>query len=381
MLNRDNDDGVVWGERALAAAERDGDDENRSFALNMIGTSHLMAGRIERGVEHLLRSLELAYADENEIRVNSALGMLGSGLGEMYELELSQRYLEEQIAFAEEHDLSTTYSLAWLACIHVYRGRWDEGARLVRRVLTCGNTISEITGRIALGRVRARRGDPGVQEALDEALELSRPGGHLQRLGHIHAARAEAAWLAGDIRRTIAEAQAVYPLALEKRHLWFAGELAYWQWKAGVVDDAPDWIAEPYRLQLDGETEAAAAAWLARGCPYEAVRTRADAGDEAALADLDALGARPAATELRRRLGLRGPRASTRENPAGLTGRELDVLRLVAAGKRNADVAAELVLSTRTVDHHVASILRKLRARTRGEAVAAAAELGVLQDR
>ena len=57
------------------------------------------------------------------------------------------------------------------------------------------------------------------------------------------------------------------------------------------------------------------------------------------------------------------------------------MLRLVAAGKRNADVAAELVLSRRTVDHHVSAILRKLGVRTRGEAAAAAAELGVLQDR
>ena len=56
------------------------------------------------------------------------------------------------------------------------------------------------------------------------------------------------------------------------------------------------------------------------------------------------------------------------------------MLKLVAAGKRNADVAAELVLSTRTVDHHVASILRKLQAKTRGEAVAAASGLGVLGD-
>ncbi len=57
------------------------------------------------------------------------------------------------------------------------------------------------------------------------------------------------------------------------------------------------------------------------------------------------------------------------------------MLRLVATGKRNADVAAELVVSARTVDHHVSSILRKLSARTRGEAVAAATGLGLLEDR
>ena len=87
------------------------------------------------------------------------------------------------------------------------------------------------------------------------------------------------------------------------------------------------------------------------------------------------------ATALGRTLEAELTRAATRANPASLTRRELDVLRLVAAGKRNADVADELVLSRRTVDHHVSAILRKLEVRTRGEAAAEAARLGLLEDR
>ena len=371
MLNRDNAEGVVWGRRALAAAERLADDEGRSFALNMIGTSHVMAGEIDRGLEFLLRSLALARAEDNEVRIHSALGMLGSGLGEMYELERSQLYLEEQIAFGEPRELFVSYAQAWLACVHLYRGRWDEVAPLARIAVASGNRISEITGLIALGRVRARRGDPGAFDALDEALELARPGGHLQRLGHVHAARAEAAWLAGDAERAAEEARAAYPLALEKRHLWFAGELAYWQRQAAALEGAtPDWIAEPYRLQLAGDARAAAEAWQARLCPYEAARALADADDESALEELERLGARPAAAALRRRLGLRGPREATRENPAGLTPRELQVLELVAEGLQNREIAGLLVLSPRTVDHHVSAVLRKLGARTRSEAAA-----------
>jgi DNA-binding NarL/FixJ family response regulator len=58
---------------------------------------------------------------------------------------------------------------------------------------------------------------------------------------------------------------------------------------------------------------------------------------------------------------------------------ESRTLQLLAEGKRNAEIAAALVLSTRTVDHHLSAILRKLEVRSRGEAVAAAAELGLLQ--
>jgi DNA-binding NarL/FixJ family response regulator len=70
---------------------------------------------------------------------------------------------------------------------------------------------------------------------------------------------------------------------------------------------------------------------------------------------------------------------TTRESPAGLTARETEVLALLADGLRNSDIAARLVVSRRTVDHHVASILRKLDAHTRGEAVAAAGRLGLLR--
>jgi DNA-binding NarL/FixJ family response regulator len=73
----------------------------------------------------------------------------------------------------------------------------------------------------------------------------------------------------------------------------------------------------------------------------------------------------------------RGPRRTTRENPANLTGRQLEVLSLLADGRTNAEIADELVVSLRTAEHHVAAVLRKLGARDRRQAARRAAVLGI----
>ena len=72
-----------------------------------------------------------------------------------------------------------------------------------------------------------------------------------------------------------------------------------------------------------------------------------------------------------------GRPSCARAASAGLTPRELEVLVLLADGLRNADVAHRLVVSEKTVGHHVSAILRKLDVRTRGEAGAKATRLGL----
>lgn len=74
------------------------------------------------------------------------------------------------------------------------------------------------------------------------------------------------------------------------------------------------------------------------------------------------------------------PYRAARKNPAGLTARELEVLALLTRQLSTADIAAQLVVSPRTVDHHVARIRAKLGVHTRTEAVAAARQLGLAKD-
>ena len=153
--------------------------------------------------------------------------------------------------------------------------------------------------------------------------------------------------------------------------------------------ELPDGVPERFLLELTGQPERAARLWDQAGYPYESALALASSPEgpvlRLALDRLRALGARPAAAIVAHRLrGLgernipRGPRARTRSNPAGLTNRELEVLPLLAEGLRNTEIAARLVVTPKTVDHHVSSILRKLGVPNRGQAGAAAVRLGLI---
>ncbi len=142
-----------------------------------------------------------------------------------------------------------------------------------------------------------------------------------------------------------------------------------------------------------------AAAWEQLGEPYRQARALVNAA-EAALAGgedrgpvagrlrqaaglAEALAARPLHEEIsslarRARLDLaRGEAGARTPVGLGLTGRELEVLRLVAAGRNNRDPAAELFISAKTASVHVSNILAKLGVHTRVEAAAIAHQAGI----
>jgi len=120
----------------------------------------------------------------------------------------------------------------------------------------------------------------------------------------------------------------------------------------------------------------ALAIWRELDAPYEAARTHALISQACvALGDRDAAAMElDAAKRILVRLGASSATAST---PGGLSAREVEVMRLLAAGKSNRAIAAELFISEKTVARHVSNIFTKLQVSTRAAATAYAYEHGL----
>jgi DNA-binding CsgD family transcriptional regulator len=204
-------------------------------------------------------------------------------------------------------------------------------------------------------------------------------------------ARAEAALLGNDPAQARAELAAVRDLVFARGNPWQRGEVTWVLWQAGEREIPPDSLAAPYTLLIAGDFAGAAATWRDLGCPYEEACAMAASDDSdavrRALATFEQLDAQPAFAQAIQRLRSlgerdipvirRGPIATTRSNPAGLTQREVEVLVLVAEGLRNPEIAKRLYLTPKTVSHHLTSVYGKLGVSTRTEAARVAAKLGI----
>ena len=172
--------------------------------------------------------------------------------------------------------------------------------------------LPRVAAKIVAGLVRARRGDPEVWSALNEAKVIAAAAGELKYLAPVSAARAEAAWLEGRNDAVRDETEEAFRGALDHRAGWLVGELAAWRRRAGVQDEVPVVVAAPYAAELAGDWDRAARLWTELGCPYDAALARIGADREEplreSLGDLQRLGARAAVAIVARRLRELGAR-------------------------------------------------------------------------
>jgi DNA-binding CsgD family transcriptional regulator/tetratricopeptide (TPR) repeat protein len=293
--------------------------------------------------------------------------------------------VHEGIQYCDEHDVATYGN-----CLHggyaralADQGRWDEALKHTRVVLESpASPINQLFSLVIAGVIAARRGQQDqADRLLAKAQEVSDGVEEPAYIAFTRVALAETHWLRGDddaARAHLAVARSrLTPLEAPE-----AAPVRAWEHRLGVPgDDVP--VLAPYAVQIEGPARRAATTWDEYGMPYHAALALGDSQGEVelreAVARLDALGATAAVDVVRRRmraLGLRsvpsGARATTREDPHGLTRREREVLDLVEQGLTNEQIGHRLVISTKTVDHHVSAVLAKLGVSSRREAVEAA---------
>jgi DNA-binding CsgD family transcriptional regulator/tetratricopeptide (TPR) repeat protein len=379
---------MTWARRGEALAGQLDDPRSRIVALQIVGWVEFFPGAPE-GLDKLAQVIELAQQAGFEDVVAMTYVILVRTAGRLREYEIAAPYVRDGLDYCSTRDFDVWryYLLSWQSKIQLAHGQWTEAAQTTSICLGEECPFARIHALVALGLVRARRGDPDAWGPLDEAVTLAQPREELQWSAPVAIARAEAAWLEGRNDAAITETELAYDHARRLDASWLAG-LSYWRWRAGDDEPTPSVGEEPYRLEMEGDWAGASERWAKMGCRYEAALALIDADDDTtlqrALGELQALGAQPAAGIVARRLRERGAvslprgqRASTRANPANLTPRELEVLTHLAEGLHNAEIAERLFLSEKTVAHHVSAILRKLGVPNRVQAVTEATRLGI----
>jgi DNA-binding CsgD family transcriptional regulator/tetratricopeptide (TPR) repeat protein len=380
------DEAIARARQALELGERTGQEDVVAHSLNYLGYALLDLGDPE-GAAYLRRSAAVARAAAHFEYTQRAYTNLVEGLYRLGRFSELDQPLADGLAYAREYGFAShEYNLEAHRCMLLtLRGRWDEAEAGLRRLLAGEDPgVLASFGLSALGRLLARKGDPDAEGLLGRAWGTATRTNSVQAIALVGIARVEAAWLAGDHRAAAELARVPLDRTAGRGAERYHGELLRYLARCGHPVTAPAGCPPEFALGIGGDWRGAAELWQSIGAPYEHALELADSGRRpellAALGELDRLGAQAAAALVRRELRRLGvthlPRRRTRTNPAGLTDRQLEVLGLLAEGLTNAEIADRLVVSVRTVDHHVAAILAKLNVTSRREAARAADNLG-----
>jgi DNA-binding CsgD family transcriptional regulator/tetratricopeptide (TPR) repeat protein len=374
-------------ETALAAARAVDRPDLVAHVENYAGCTSAVLGDFDAGIERVRRARRIAEEGgwiEATARAHTNLVEL---LVQARRWDEAEAAIAEALTHYERHDFRAHRynTFGQRAFIAILQGDWRTAERGLAEVAVPvrGAGVLGAVWATARAMLAVRKGTEDAEEALAVAWEPAIASRSAQYIVPVAVAAIERAW---TLERPEDADPFVAPALTVSRGWW--RELLLWRIR--LVREYPvdgSVRLEPERTSLAGDWRAAAAQWRELRLPFELGIELLRSGDEAAMQEalrvFDGLGAEAAARLARRRLrevGVRHlprrPRASTREHPAGLTERQAEVLTLLTEGLTNAEIAARLVVSVRTVDHHVAAVLQKLGVATRQEAAALATASG-----
>jgi DNA-binding CsgD family transcriptional regulator len=423
-------------DQALEAAVRAGRGDLESRSLGFKGFVASIEGRPDEAIAEVRNALSIALAGNHVDAAAEAFWALGAIANSWNDYAGAQAAFEEAIDFCQAHGkpVDEQFCLSCLAIVLLNRGDWERAERIAEQVLAAPAPPEAATAHAfeVLGLIQAARGSAGqARSHLTDGRELGRKIGLLGTvmqssvgLALVDELEGRASPLWDELVETMPETMiSGYASALRwaatfaarrrrERELVhaYADKLAAWAARFA----SPDALAALAQALgetalLEGDAVQAAEQFTQAidrfgemGSPFERAYAQMRAGVALAAAGerelgverlVDAyrtfrkLGARPfwtqAACDLEalgeavdRRLGRRAARDL---DGAGLTKRELEVLRLVAVGRTNREIARELFLSPRTIDMHVRHVLAKLDCRSRTEATSKAHTLGLLE--
>jgi DNA-binding CsgD family transcriptional regulator/tetratricopeptide (TPR) repeat protein len=389
MLASNLEDAQAWGGRAVELATRLGDVDTGVHASVTLGLVRCLVDPDDTAT--LLDAfVEADRIGERHEAVRALLG-LADRLFCWVRPDVAWDYNQRASAYAREHQVDTLLAfLQAMAAWHRLRlGDWDTAERLAVGELGGGESVTQLLARTVLAELAVRRGDTDAAERLAEVEEQAERTGELQWIGPVLELAMEWALLRGEplpVQRIVRARDRV------GRPAWgaegYGARLTAWASVAGVHLPFEGQRPRPHAAMATADWAAAAAAFGEVGWDYDRALMLSLLDDEDALAEALGVCRRLDATLLEERivrrmrtLGYRvprGPQQATRGNRAGLTVRELEVLRLVADGLTNGEIAERLYVSPRTAEHHVSALLAKLAVPTRRAAARRAEELGLL---
>lgn len=397
-------------EQALELARRHRDLDLEADALQSLGRIEIELGEPENGLA--------LYDDAMLPAVEGRLGpfitgkvycSLMSACEELGDIRRAAEWTEVGLRWSQRHPFAAFPGLCRVhrARVLQLRGAWEQAETEARRAcdeLADINVSNTARAFYEIGEIRRRLGDlAGAEDAFKRVAELGaqpQPGLALVRLAQGRTAAAATAITQSLCEEGGNRLGRAPLLAAQVQIAVAAGELDIAEAAADELEAIADAYQSPVleattavargRLQLArhdpvaacGTLRAALQLWQEVDVPYEAASTRVllgmanrDAGDEdgakacleAAAASFERLGAAAAWVGV-----------SPVPLPGGLTEREAEVLRLVASGSSNRDIANALVLSEKTVARHLSNIFVKIGVSSRAAATAYAFEKGVV---